>query len=210
MYLQILEFKPGRNPLITAVSAIMALMVMTSCVSLDSETAGTVYAVEKVNGVSMLMDRAVDKHLALAVRNDSPVPKDVMIRPVGGDIGYDDGTSNSMMNFNPTGGYVKAAYILSGADFTLQPGEAKMVDIFLKNWHFTTRDFTTKVRVDVIENDVRHRIVFEVNQDDIFDDSRKMIQDNKMGRNDPSTYASVHIGVDSLPAAFTLTIPVSP
>lgn len=160
-----------------------------SCSSLGGSSPGILNNVENSGAVKMLLSPAVNNHLALALRNDSVEAQKLIVRISGGDISH--------YSIQPdSSGTVRASYILSESDLTLKPGDEKLVDIFLKNWFLTTANFSSRVRVDVVNASGRQRFVFEVNQDDIFDNSRQTIKDNRMGRNNPygSSYVKVCLG----------------
>ena len=207
MIISIFNSASAKKTSLFAILAVLISGLMASCISLDGKAVGTINNVESIKDVSILVDRAVDKHIAIAFRNDSNVTKSIMIRPVGGDIGYDTGGGTGFaMGYGEDN--IKAAYLLTVSDFTLEPGEEKLIDVFLRNWYYATMNFTSTLRVDVLDGKERYRLEFPVSQEDVFDNPKKMFQDNKLGRNDPNSYASVQIGADSLPANFTIKIPV--
>lgn len=191
---------------LTRVLKFVALILLTASATLSCSSSGgsipaNLDSVEFPGDVSLRLDPAEDKHLALEFRNDSIEDQKFIIRITGGDISYHSIRKGSS-------GKVKAAYLLTESNFTLEPEDEKVIDIFLKNWFLTTVNFNSRLRVDLIDEHGRTRIVFEVDQDDIFDDSRQTIKDNRMGLNNPYGSSYVQVGLGALPGNAVLTFPV--
>lgn len=193
---------------ITVLIVLLAIIILSlmSCVSFDSQQEGIVGSVYDVNGVKVLVDPASDRLLAFALRNDSNRQVTVNIRPIGGEIGYDT-SGGSGFGGKASGNRHRAAYITSPNNIILNPGNEVMGQVFLKNWYLANKNFTSRIEFKVGVPEEIHMIMIEADQDDMFDDSKDMFQQNKLGKNDPTRYASRHIGVDRLPDTYSLAIP---
>ena len=191
------------------ITAVITVIFLSACVSYDSVQEGKMNTLYHVNGASLIMDKGVDKLVALGVRNDSSGELQVRVRAIGGEIGFNYYTGSSSGMGYSSDNVVRAAYITTGNDASLAPGKETIISIFLKNWYLANKDFKHRMEV-VIDNGVEtHAINIYVSQDDIFDDAKKTFQRNKLGENDPSSHGAVHIGVGNLPANFTITIPLN-
>lgn len=195
---------------ITVVTISLLSLLTVSCVLYDSVEEGGMNTVYQVNGASVLMDKGTDKMVVLGARNDSGSDITVTIRAIGGEIGYNSGSSG-VMNFSKnSNSMTRGAYLTGGNNAIIHPGDEALITIFLKNWYMANKTFKHRMEV-VVDNGIeRHAINIFISQDDIFDDSRKTFTDNKLGKNDPSRNGAVHIGVGVLPGSFALTIPAVP
>ncbi|MCK5737302.1 MAG: hypothetical protein KAH21_12530, partial [Spirochaetaceae bacterium] len=104
---------------------------------------------------------------------------------------------------------VRGAYLSSGNNGSLKPGDETLITIFLKNWYLANKNFKHRMEV-VIDNGIeQHALNIYVTQDDIFADAKKTFNDNKLGKNDPGRNGAAHIGMGTLPGNFSLTIPIN-
>jgi len=183
-------------------------IIFSSCVSYDAVAEGDMNTLYSVNGAGVFMDQGVDKMLVLGIRNDSQGELQVKVRPIGGEIGYNyySGVSNFGSTSNSN---IRAAYLTKRNNRTLAPGNEVLIEIFLRNWYLANKDFKHRMEIVVDNGMESHALNIYATQDDIFDDAKKTFTDNKLGRNDPSSFGAVHIGVGTLPGNFTLTIPLN-
>jgi hypothetical protein len=205
------KWKDSGNISVLFLAAVSVIgITFSSCVSYDAVEEGSMNTACHVNGATLIMDRGVDKFIVLGVRNDSSGDVEVRLRPIGGEIGYD---------FYGGGGYstlggsldntIRGAYITSGNEAVLSPGEETLITVFLKNWYLANKDFRHRMEIVVDNGLERHALNIYITQDDIFDDAKKTFTDNKLGKNDPSSFGAVHLGIGGLPGNFVLTIPLN-
>lgn len=181
--------------------------VLSSCVSYDSVETGLINAPYALNGATVMLYPGADKMVVLGARNDSNNDLKVRIRPIGGKIGYSLSGSN---NFgSPASNEVSAGYLTTGNDAVLKPGEETYITVYLNNWNKANFDFSHRMEI-IVDNEIeRHAINIQATQDDIFEDAKKMFQDNKLGKNDFSGNSSINFyGVNSI-GNIKLTIPVN-
>ena len=195
-----------RGMILLIVFLTASIPALMSCVSYESEQDGVVGSVYDVNGVKVLVDPASDRLLAFALRNDSDRQVTIHVRAIGGEIGYNTGGSSGFAGMS-SGGYRRAAYLISPNDILLKPGDEAMGKVFLKNWSQATRNFTSRIEFNVKVEEERHMVMIKADQDDIFGDAKDMFQQNKLGKNDPNRYGSKHYRVDQLPDGYSLIIP---
>lgn len=195
-----------RKILLALLALSSAAILISSCASFDSQQEGSVGTVYDVTGVKILMDSGADRLLAFAIRNDSTNEKTIRLRALGGEIGWNTGGSKGFGSVGTSNVY-RAGYIVSPSEIVLRPEEEIIGQIFLNNWYQANKDFSSRFEFRVVTEEERHMVKIEADQDDIFINAKDMFQQNKLGRNDPGSFGSKHIGVNSLPPDYTLTIP---
>lgn len=206
MYFGISDFVKYSRPVVAFAAAIFLSIILSSCVSYDSVESGPIDTAYTVNGATVILYPGADKMVVLGARNDSSNELKVRIRPIGGKIGYSlSGTNNFG---NPSSNQVTAGYITTGNDAVLKPGEETFITVYLNNWNRANMKFSHRMEI-IVDNEIgRHALNIQATQDDIFDDAKKMFQDNKLGKNDFPGNSSVSFYRANSTGSIKLTIPI--
>lgn len=189
-------------------TAVLPAFILSSCISYDADYTGVVGEVIDMEGIKVLVDPGADALIAIVVRNDNTTEGKVSLRAVGGEIGYRSSSSSSFGSISTGNTRILAGWLLNPSSIYLESGEEILMTAYLNNWHLTTRKFSSRIEIIYRQGEERStRLTIVVDENDVFEDASRMIQSNKLGQYNPSSYGARNARIGWLPADYELTIP---